>query len=164
MYKYKENWLKGLAARNTYYKRADRRVFQISAYHVNEADKIVFRIFEARPLSKGGALFIHSSIPYGNSQAKYNRKLVFLWFLEVLEEDKCFELLEVAKPLEVMLAHRNRGSPFIYPTGLANKGFTLLLAFNSAPILIGLGILSDALLGRRSHNESLVGFDILTLF
>jgi hypothetical protein len=78
-------WLKSLSARNAYQEKADRRVFQMSAHHVNEAEKTTFGSFEARPLSKGGALFIHSSIPQGSSQAKHNRKLVFTWFLEMLD-------------------------------------------------------------------------------
>ena len=82
----------------------------------------------------------------------------------MLEGDKCFELLKAAKPLEVMLAYRDRRSLLTYPTGLANKGFALLLTFNSAPIFINLGALWDALLGRRSYDKSLVGLDMLVLF
>ena len=82
----------------------------------------------------------------------------------MLEGDKCFELLEAVKSPEVMLAHRNWGSFFIYPIGLANKNFALSLTFNSAPILTNLGVLSNALLGRRSHNKFLVGLNMLALF
>lgn len=78
-------WLKGLSARDAYHEKADRRVFQMSAHHMNEADKTTFGTFETRPLSKGGALFLHSSIPHGSSQARHNRKLVFPLFLEMLD-------------------------------------------------------------------------------
>jgi len=64
--------------------------------------------------------------------------------------------MEIVKPPEVMLAYRNRSSFLTYLTGLANKDFTLLLIFSSAPILSGLGILSDALLGRRSYNDAII--------
>ena len=82
----------------------------------------------------------------------------------MLEGDKCFELLKTIKLPEVVLAHKDRRSFLTYPIGLANKDFALPLTFNSAPILTNLNVLSDALLGRRSHNESLMGLNILTLF
>jgi hypothetical protein len=82
----------------------------------------------------------------------------------MLKNDKYFELLEVAKPPEVIRAHKNRNSSFIYLTGLVNKGFTLLLTFSSISILTGLGALSDALLSRRSYNNALVALEIRSLF
>src|SRR5258707_1053426 len=81
----------------------------------------------------------------------------------MLEGNKYFELLETAKPPEIILAYKNWGSLFTYPTELANKGFTLSLAFNSTPIFINLSVLSDAFLGRRSHDKSLIRFNILNL-
>jgi hypothetical protein len=115
---------------------------------MNEADKTIFKGFKAKSLSKGKVLFFRSSISHKGSQIKRNRKLVFLWFLKMLKSDKYFKLIEIIKPPEIMLAYRNRNSLLIYPTGLANIGFALLLTFSSAPILSGLGILLDALLGR----------------
>jgi hypothetical protein len=126
---------------------------------MNEADKTTFRGFKAKPLLKRGALFFRSSVPHGGSQAKRNRKLVFPWFLEVLKGDKYFELMEAAKPPEVMRAHRNRSSP--YPSGLTNKDFALPLTFSSAPML---SALSDALLGRRPHDDALVASEVRFLF
>jgi hypothetical protein len=70
--------------------------------------------------------------------------------------DKYFELMKITKPSEIMLAHKNRNSLLIYPTGLANKDFTLPLTFNSAPIFFELNILPDALLGRRSYNDVII--------
>jgi hypothetical protein len=55
-----------------------------------------------------------------------------------------------------MLAYKNRNSPLIYPTGLANISFALPLTFSSAPILSGLGALPDALLGRRSYDDAIM--------
>jgi hypothetical protein len=63
-----------------------------------------------------------------------------------------------------MLAYKNRNSPLTYPTRLINKGFTLSLTFNSAPIFSNLGALSDALLDRRSYNDALITFEIRYLF
>jgi hypothetical protein len=63
-----------------------------------------------------------------------------------------------------MRVYRDRNSPFTYPTGLVNKGFTLLLTFNSGSILSDLGALSDALLGRQSHNNALIASEIRFLF
>jgi hypothetical protein len=63
-----------------------------------------------------------------------------------------------------MLAHKNRNFLLTYPTGLANKDFTLLLIFSSAPILSKLDILPDALLGRQSYNNALMAFKIRFLF
>jgi hypothetical protein len=74
----------------------------------------------------------------------------------MLKGDKYFELMEITKLPEVMLAHRNRKFFLIYPTGLANKDFTLPLTFSSAPILSGLNVLPDALLGRRSYDNAIV--------
>ena len=82
----------------------------------------------------------------------------------MLKGDKYFELMEAAKPPEVMRAYKNRNSFLTYPTGLVNKGFTLPLIFSSAPILSNLGILSDALLGRRSYDNALVASEIRFLF
>jgi hypothetical protein len=45
---------------------------------MNEADKTIFRNFKTKSLSKGGALFFRSFVLYKESQAKRNRKLVFL--------------------------------------------------------------------------------------
>jgi hypothetical protein len=45
---------------------------------MNEADKIIFKGFKVKSLSKGGVLFFRSFILYKGSQAKRNRKLVFL--------------------------------------------------------------------------------------
>jgi hypothetical protein len=45
-----------------------------------------------------------------------------------------------------------------------NKGFALLLTFNFAFILSDLGALSNAFLGRRSHNDVLVISEIRFLF
>jgi hypothetical protein len=45
---------------------------------MNEADKTIFKDFKAKSLSKDGVLFFHSSILYGGSQAKRNKKLIFL--------------------------------------------------------------------------------------
>jgi hypothetical protein len=55
-----------------------------------------------------------------------------------------------------MLAYRNRNFPLTYPTGLANKGFALPLIFSSISILFGLGILLNALLGRRSYDNVII--------
>jgi hypothetical protein len=78
----------------------------------------------------------------------------------MLKGDKYFELMEIAKSPEIILAYRNRNSLSTYPTGLANIGFVLLLTFSSAPILSGLGVLSDALLGRQSYNNAIVVAEI----
>jgi hypothetical protein len=127
---------------------------------MNEADKTIFGGFKAKSLSKGRALFFRSFISYGRFQAKRNRKLVFPWFLEMFKGDKYFELMEAVKPPEVMLAHKNRNSSLIYPTGLANIGFALPLTFNSAPILFGLGALPDVFLGRQSYDDAMIAAEI----
>jgi hypothetical protein len=82
----------------------------------------------------------------------------------MLKGDKYFELMKVIKPPEIMRAYKNRNSLLIYPTGLANKGFILLLTFSFAPILFGLNVLPDALRGRRSYNNVLIIFKIRYLF
>jgi hypothetical protein len=82
----------------------------------------------------------------------------------MLKSDKYFELIEIAKPPEVMLAHKNRSSFLTYPTGLTNIDFALPLIFSSAPILFGLDVLSDALLGRRSYNNAIMAAEIQYLF
>jgi hypothetical protein len=82
----------------------------------------------------------------------------------MLKGDKYFELIKVAKFSEVMRAYKNRNSPLIYLTGLANKDFTLLLAFNSALMLFDLDALSNALLGRRSHDNVLIISEVRFLF
>jgi hypothetical protein len=74
----------------------------------------------------------------------------------MLKGDKYFELIKAVKPPEIMLAHKNRNSLLTYPIGLANIGFILLLTFNSTPILSKLGILLDALLGRRSYDNAII--------
>jgi hypothetical protein len=76
--------------------------------------------------------------------------------LEIFKGDKYFELMEIAKPPEIMLVYRNRNFPLTYPTGLANIGFALPLTFNFTPILFGLGILLDVFLGRRSYDNVMV--------
>jgi hypothetical protein len=45
---------------------------------MNEADKITFKNFKTKPLSKDKALFFRSFISHKKSQAKRNKKLVFL--------------------------------------------------------------------------------------
>jgi hypothetical protein len=70
--------------------------------------------------------------------------------------DKYFELMEIAKPPEVMLAYKNRSFSLTYLIGLVNIGFILLLTFSFAPIFFGLGVLPDALLGRRSYDDVMV--------
>jgi hypothetical protein len=72
--------------------------------------------------------------------------------------------MEIAKPPEVIRAYRNRSFLLTYPTGLVNKGFALPLTFSFAPIFSDLGILSDAFLGRRSHNNAIVAFKTRFLF
>jgi hypothetical protein len=74
----------------------------------------------------------------------------------MLKDDKYFKLIKAAKPPEVMLAYKNRNSPLTYPTGLTNIGFALPLTFSSAPILFRLGVLSDALLDRRSYDNAII--------
>jgi hypothetical protein len=74
----------------------------------------------------------------------------------MLKDDKYFELIKIAKSPEIMLAYKNRSFFSIYPTGLANIGFALLLTFSSAPIFSELSVLSDALLGRRSYNDAIM--------
>jgi hypothetical protein len=78
--------------------------------------------------------------------------------------DKYFELIETIKSPEVILAYRNWNFPLTYPTGLANIGFALSLTFNFTPIFFRLGILPDALLGRRSYNNVIVTVKIQYLF
>jgi hypothetical protein len=78
--------------------------------------------------------------------------------------DKYFELMEVAKPPEIMLAHRNRSFFLTYPTGLANIGFTLSLIFSSAPIFSGLDALLNAFLGRRSYDNAIMAAEVQYLF
>jgi hypothetical protein len=55
-----------------------------------------------------------------------------------------------------MLAHKNRNFLLIYPIGLVNIGFALLLIFSFAPIFFRLGTLPDAFLGRRSYNNAII--------
>jgi hypothetical protein len=98
-------------------------------------------------------LFFRLSVLYGGSQVKRDRKLVFPWYLKILKGNKYFELMEAVKSPEVIRVYRNRNFPLIYPTGLANKGFILLLIFSFALILSGLGALLDVFLGRRSHDN-----------
>jgi hypothetical protein len=78
--------------------------------------------------------------------------------------DKYFELMEIAKLPEITLVYRNRNFSLIYSIGLANKGFALLLTFSSAFIFSSLSILSDSLLGRRSHDNALIVSEIRFLF
>jgi hypothetical protein len=78
MHKYKEKWLRILKERDAYYKKINRRVFQMNSHYINEADKIIFKGFKAKFLSKGGVLFFRSFVLHKGSQAKRNRKLVFL--------------------------------------------------------------------------------------
>jgi hypothetical protein len=164
MHEHKERWLRSLNERGIYYKEINRYIFQMNSYHMNEADKTIFEDFKVKSLLKSGALFFRSLVSYKGSQAKRNKRLVFLWFLEMFKGDKYFELMEAAKPPEVMLVYKNRSFPLTYPTGLVNKGFALPLTFSSTPIFFGLGILSDALLGRRSYNDALMAFKIRFLF
>jgi neutral trehalase len=77
MHKYKEKWLRTFNKRDAYYKKANRRIFQINSHYMNEADKIIFKDFKIKSLSKDRALFFRSFISYKGSQAKRNRKLVF---------------------------------------------------------------------------------------
>jgi hypothetical protein len=67
MHKYKKKWFRTLNKRGAYYKEVNRRVFQINFYYINEADKIIFKGFKAKSLSKGGVLFFRSSILYKGS-------------------------------------------------------------------------------------------------
>jgi hypothetical protein len=78
----------------------------------------------------------------------------------MLKGDKYFELIKITKLSEIMLAYRNRNSFSIYPIGLANKDFTLLLIFSFASILFGLGVLLDAFLSRRLYNDAMMVFEI----
>jgi hypothetical protein len=45
---------------------------------MNEADKIIFKGFKAKSLSKNKALFFRSFVPHKKSQIKRNKKLIFL--------------------------------------------------------------------------------------
>jgi hypothetical protein len=45
---------------------------------MNEADKTIFKDFKAKPLSKDKTLFFRSFISHERSQAKRNKKLIFL--------------------------------------------------------------------------------------
>jgi hypothetical protein len=78
----------------------------------------------------------------------------------MLKGDKYSELMEGIMLPEVMRAHKNRSFFFIYLTGLINKDFALLLTFSSALMLINLGVLSDTLFGRRSHDNVLMAYDM----
>jgi hypothetical protein len=82
----------------------------------------------------------------------------------VLKGDKYFELLETVKPPEVIRVYKNRSSSLIYLTRLVNKGFALSLTFSPTPILTSLGVLSDTLFNRRSHDNALVALEIQSLF
>jgi hypothetical protein len=64
IHKYKKEWLRILNKRGAYYEKANRRVFQINSYHMNEADKTIFKGFKIKSLSKGKVLFFRSSILY----------------------------------------------------------------------------------------------------
>jgi hypothetical protein len=78
----------------------------------------------------------------------------------MFKSDKYFELMETVKPSEVMLVYRNWNFSLIYPIGLVNKDFALSLTFSFAPIFFGLGILSDALLGRRLYNNVIMAVKV----
>jgi hypothetical protein len=78
----------------------------------------------------------------------------------MLKGDKYFKLIKAIKPPEIILAYKNRNSFSTYPTGLANINFTLLLTFNSTPILSKLNALPNALLGRRSYNNAIMAAKI----
>jgi hypothetical protein len=82
----------------------------------------------------------------------------------MFKSDKYFELIKATKPPEVILAYKNRNSPLIYSTGLANKDFTLLLTFSFTPIFFRLNALLNAFLGRQSHNNVLIAFKTRFLF
>jgi hypothetical protein len=127
---------------------------------MNEADKIIFGGFKAKPLLKGKVLFFRSFVSHKGSQVKRNRKLVFLWFLKMLKGDKYFELMKIIKPPEIMLVYKNRNFPLTYPTGLVNISFALPLTFSFAFILFRLGVLSDALLSRRSYDNVIIIIEI----
>jgi hypothetical protein len=57
MHRHKKEWFKSFNERGTYYKKANRRIFQINSYYMNEADIIIFKNFKTKFLSKGGTLF-----------------------------------------------------------------------------------------------------------
>jgi hypothetical protein len=67
MHKYKKKWLKIFNKRDAYYKKANRRVFQINSHHINEADKTIFKNFKTKSLSKGRVLFFRSSVLHKKS-------------------------------------------------------------------------------------------------
>ena len=67
MHKHKKKWLKTLNKRGAYHKKANRRVFQINSHYMNEADKITFKGFKVKSLSKGRTLFFRSSVSHRES-------------------------------------------------------------------------------------------------
>ena len=164
MHKSLENWFKGLVERSDYRENLQKHVFYIRPHYITAGERKAFGSFQSRPVQKGGALFFNSSIPYGHSRAKHKRKMVFSWFLEMLEGEEYFELLEAGDPKEVMQAHQSHRSPTTYPTGMPNKGFALPSPFYSTPALTGLGAISDALLGRRPYTDGFVSMDLRSLF
>jgi hypothetical protein len=72
--------------------------------------------------------------------------------------------MEATKFPEVIRAYRNRNSFLIYPIGLVNKGFALLLIFSFTPIFSNLDVLLDVFLGRRSHDNVIMAFKTRFLF
>ena len=102
MYKSLENWFKELVKRSDYRENLQKYIFYIRPHHITAEERKAFGSFQSRPVQKGGVLFFNSFIPHKHPRAKHKRKMVFPWFLEMLEGEEYFELLEAGDFKEIM--------------------------------------------------------------
>lgn len=129
-------------------------VHQIIPPMFNRANQDHFGVNWTRvPCQQGDVRITHPLIPHGSTgPATQERRTMLPWYMALTEDLKELEIKEAGTFDEVSKAHRDMTAPPSSPSGYPNHYGNIPYRFPAAVLLMGLGSLSDALVGRQLWN------------
>ena len=104
--------------------------------------------FVPQPCRRGEIRISLPHLPHGAlGSAKSRRKTILPWFMGIGDDHKTLDTFKAGTWSDLARAHRDLRPAPTSPSGHPNS-FPIPYAFPAAPMLTGLGVVSDALVGR----------------
>jgi hypothetical protein len=148
MHKHIEEW----------WRRVNRRGINVDGF-VHRIKDTMFNKDDAKhfntnwtdvPCPRGAVRITLPHLPHGShGPAECIRRTMLPWFVGIQEDHEALDTAESGSWSELSAAHRDLGRASATPSGLAVRYGTIPYKFPAAVPLVGLGGVSDALIGRQ---------------
>ena len=148
LHKHIKDWWKRVDARDL---RTESFVHRITKPMFDKSDADHFKTdWTDVPCRRGTVRITLPHLPHGShGPTKCIRRTMLPWFVGIQEDHQSLDVAESGSWSELSNAHRDLTHASMTPSGLPNRYATIPYKFPAAVSLVGLGGISDALVGRQ---------------